>query len=122
MFHSGKWTGHWEQKGFGRQSMHQLLLTFSDGQIVGEGRDMLGEFIFIGTYEPGGIIRMVKQSLASGWWRQESSDHSHYSPFFPLLPPRTCQSKIFKLRYPTRTRERPCSRCLSETRGDLRNM
>jgi hypothetical protein len=63
MFHSGKWTGHWEQKGFGRQSMHQLLLTFSDGQIVGEGRDMLGEFIFIGTYEPGGIIRMVKQYI-----------------------------------------------------------
>lgn len=60
MFHSGKWKGHWEQKGFGRQAMRPLLLTFTAGEIAGEGQDLLGEFIFIGTYDPHGIIRMVK--------------------------------------------------------------
>jgi len=63
MFHSGYWNGYWEQLGFGRQLMVRFTLKFSEGKISGEGRDILGPFIFTGTYEADGIVKMVKYYL-----------------------------------------------------------
>lgn len=63
LFHSGKWRGYWEQTVLGRQAMHPLSLRFSNGQIEGEGRDILGAFTFAGTYDPDGVIKMLKQYI-----------------------------------------------------------
>src|SRR5262245_40832543 len=61
MYPSGTWRGHWDQAIYGRQPMGPLVLRFHDGQIDGEGRDIIGPFTFTGEYEENGVIRMVKQ-------------------------------------------------------------
>jgi hypothetical protein len=61
MFPSGNWRGFWEQAGWGRQPMHDLVLRFADGAITGEGRDCIGAFTFAGSYDDRGQVRMVKQ-------------------------------------------------------------
>jgi hypothetical protein len=43
--------------------MGPLVLRFHDGQIEGEGRDVVGRFTFQGKYDNQGHIRMVKQYL-----------------------------------------------------------
>jgi hypothetical protein len=63
MFHSGNWRGYWEQPGFGRQAMHGFSLMFVEGEISGEGLDILGRFTFSGSYASDGVIKMVKQYL-----------------------------------------------------------
>ena len=63
MFQSGQWQGYWEQAGFGRQFMSNFSLRFSNGEITGEGRDIIGPFIFHGNYTEMGIVTMVKQYL-----------------------------------------------------------
>jgi len=51
-FPSGPWTGFFVQKypPLGRQGM-ELLLTFRDGGMSGEGRDRVGKFIITGRYD-----------------------------------------------------------------------
>jgi hypothetical protein len=50
-FPSGPWDGFYLQPGLaGRQTM-ELFLTFRDGKLRGEGRDVIGEFLITGTYE-----------------------------------------------------------------------
>ncbi len=51
-FPSGRWTGFFLQKLplLGRQHM-ELLLTFAQGQMTGEGRDIVGEFLIRGAYQ-----------------------------------------------------------------------
>lgn len=63
MYPSGVWRGYWEQEGWGRQPMGPLALRFADGRIEGEGRDVIGPFVFTGEYDGHGSIRMVKQYL-----------------------------------------------------------
>lgn len=63
MYPSGTWRGYWEQQLWGRQPMGPLVLRFADGRIEGEGRDVIGPFVFEGEYDAQGAIRMVKQYL-----------------------------------------------------------
>ena len=50
-FPSGPWEGYFLQPGLpGRQTM-ELFLTFREGKMRGEGRDIIGEFLISGSYE-----------------------------------------------------------------------
>ncbi len=51
-FPSGPWVGFFVQKWppLGRQSM-EMRLTFRRGELTGEGRDLLGAFLFRGRYD-----------------------------------------------------------------------
>jgi hypothetical protein len=57
------WQGYWDQLGYGRQLMHRLRLHFVDGRITGGGRDLIGEFVFAGTYDAHGQVRLTKHYL-----------------------------------------------------------
>src|SRR4051794_34784171 len=61
MYPSGAWRGYWEQAGYGRQPMHDLVLRFGGGQVEGSGRDCIGRFTFAGTYDDRGSVTLVKQ-------------------------------------------------------------
>ena len=63
MFPSGRWRGFWEQPGFGRQPMHELVLRFAEGQIEGQGHDVVGPFVFGGSYDRAGRIHLIKQYI-----------------------------------------------------------
>lgn len=64
MYPSGTWHGFWEQKEFGRQPMQEFRLRFRDGAVDGDGKDIIGPFVFRGEYdETTGQVRMVKQYL-----------------------------------------------------------
>jgi hypothetical protein len=65
MYLSGSWRGYWEQRGFGRQPMHDLTLNFHDGRVEGSGVDIVGPFTFAGTYEDQGKILLTKQYLGA---------------------------------------------------------
>ena len=43
--------GWWEQDFYGRQEMTDLQLSFADGKISGQGRDVVGEFTLFGQLE-----------------------------------------------------------------------
>jgi len=49
-FPSGKWTGFFLQKQLPGRHMMELLLTFQNGQMTGEGRDWVGAFHIKGRY------------------------------------------------------------------------
>ena len=59
-----KCSGWWEQQGYGRQSMSDLLLSFSDGKIVGTGFDIVGAFQFDG-YLKQDRIYLLKSYIES---------------------------------------------------------
>ncbi len=61
MYPSGAWRGYWEQAGWGRQRMHDLVLRFTDGTVQGEGIDVIGHFTFHGTCDGQGAVALVKQ-------------------------------------------------------------
>ncbi len=63
MYPSGRWRAYWEQAGWGRQLMHDLVLRFAEGTVEGHGRDCIGPFTFQGHYDDRGSIRMVKQYI-----------------------------------------------------------
>ena len=61
MYPSGRWRGYWEQAGWGRQPMRDLMLRFSAGEVEGQGVDMVGPFSFHGTYDSAGVVTLVKK-------------------------------------------------------------
>jgi hypothetical protein len=61
MFPSGSWRGYWEQPEYGRQEMRGLVLRFADGEVTGEGTDLIGPFIVRGNYASSGSMSLVKQ-------------------------------------------------------------
>ncbi len=63
MYPSGVWRGYWEQAGYGRQPMTDFLLRFANGEVEGCGRDIVGRFLFTGTYDSNGNVTLVKQYL-----------------------------------------------------------
>ena len=50
-FPSGKWTGFFLQKEVPGKHRMDLILTFSNGVLTGEGRDRIGEFLVRGRYD-----------------------------------------------------------------------
>src|SRR3954471_22266987 len=85
MYPSGSWRGFWEQRGWGRQPMHGLVLRFAEGRIEGEGRDCIGSFTFVGEYDSRGGVRLTKQYLGrhavqyEGNYDGEGSIHGRWS-------------------------------------------
>ncbi len=61
MYRSGPWRGWWEQLEWGRQPMGDLVLRFANGEIEGEGHDIIGPFVFTGSYDDRGNLTMTKQ-------------------------------------------------------------
>lgn len=61
MFLSGRYRGYWDQLGYGRQPMTDLVLHFEDGVITGAGEDIVGPFSFSGSYDGRGHLVMVKR-------------------------------------------------------------
>jgi hypothetical protein len=59
---AGRWSGYWEQVGWGRRVMH-LTLRLGEGRIEGEGHDCIGAFTFRGDYDECGQVSLVKQYL-----------------------------------------------------------
>jgi hypothetical protein len=50
-FPSGKWLGFWTQTvPIQAKPQQEMWLTFRDGVIQGEGRDLVGKFLVCGTY------------------------------------------------------------------------
>jgi hypothetical protein len=57
-----RWSGWWEQRGYGRQEMCNLVLNVGpDGSLSGSGEDCIGKFTFSGTIFPR--VELVKQYL-----------------------------------------------------------
>jgi len=55
-----KWSGWWEQRGFGRQEMRNLVLNVGpEGDVSGSGDDCVGVFIIRGTISAEVVL--VKQ-------------------------------------------------------------
>ncbi len=50
-FPSGPWTGFYLQKLFPGRKMMELQLTFRQGEMTGEGRDRVGQFLVKGRYD-----------------------------------------------------------------------
>jgi hypothetical protein len=50
-FPSGRWTGFFLQRLIPGRHQMELILTFRDGQMSGEGRDWVGEFVIRGKYD-----------------------------------------------------------------------
>jgi hypothetical protein len=60
MYPSGRWRGYWEQTGWGRQPMRDLVLHFAEGRVQGQGVDVIGRFTFRGQYDDAGSVTLVK--------------------------------------------------------------
>jgi len=56
MYPSGAWRGYWEQVGWSRQTMHDLVLHFTADTVRGEGSDVIGPFAFHGTCTADGTV------------------------------------------------------------------
>jgi hypothetical protein len=65
MYPSGRWEGFWVQEHYGRQSMREFELRFSaDGNVTGNGKDVVGRFTFSGAYDARtGQVLLVKQYI-----------------------------------------------------------
>ena len=69
-FPSGRWTGFFLQPGRPGKHWMELLLTFHQGSVTGEGRDWVGQFLIRGQY-----------SLADGrchWTKRYLGKHDVY--------------------------------------------
>jgi hypothetical protein len=64
MYPSGRWDGFWYQDAHGKQTMSAFTLWFADGDITGDGRDIIGRFTFTGAYDlETGEVVMMKQYI-----------------------------------------------------------
>jgi hypothetical protein len=64
-FPSGRWTGYFLQPLVPGRHLMELLLTFRQGAVSGEGRDWVGDFILRGQYEvTAGTCHWTKRYLA----------------------------------------------------------
>ena len=54
--------GWWEQEGFGRQPMWQLLIGFDGHRLNGSGIDVVGQFTMQGKCDQGRLV-IIKQYI-----------------------------------------------------------
>ncbi|MFY9252372.1 MAG: hypothetical protein WAO83_02875 [Fuerstiella sp.] len=52
--------GWWEQSGLGRQPMHDLQLSFKEGEIQGSGYDIIGQFVLHGFVRADNVTLVKK--------------------------------------------------------------
>lgn len=60
MYESGNWIGHWDQKGLGRQEMHDLSVRFDGDLLEGRGWDCVGEFTLQGQVKHNAEVELIK--------------------------------------------------------------
>ncbi len=53
--------GWWEQRGYGRQQMSELVLDFRGPTILGQGRDIIAPFTLMGKVREDGGVEILKQ-------------------------------------------------------------
>lgn len=53
--------GWWQQAGYGRQPMKELLLSIEGGRIIGRGVDIVAPFQMTGKVREDGAVEIVKQ-------------------------------------------------------------
>ena len=53
--------GWWEQSGYGRQPMTDLIMRFQGAEITGQGRDRIAAFSLTGRMRPDGGVELIKQ-------------------------------------------------------------
>jgi len=63
-FPSGRWRGYWLQ-GILRGRM-ELDLHFGDGRIYGDGRDLVGDFMINGAYDPDAATCTMLKAYLGG--------------------------------------------------------
>lgn len=123
MYPSGRWRGYWEQDGVGRQTMRDLFLHFDSGKITGKGHDVVGVFVFEGTYDHQGHVTLIKHYLGqhdvaySGRYDGEGTIYGQWSiglpwsygmdfrgPFalFPDEDPDVADAPILEVALPTK--------------------
>ena len=56
--------GWWQQQGYGRQPMHQLVVHFQESKIAGRGYDLIAPFTLRGELRDDGTVEIVKQYAA----------------------------------------------------------
>jgi hypothetical protein len=61
-----KCDGWWEQAGFGRQPMNDLIIEFSSRELTGSGEDIVGPFTLIGRIDDDRVF-IQKQYLGQHW-------------------------------------------------------
>lgn len=85
MSSASAWRGYWEQRGWGRQPMHDVVLAIREGVVAGQGRDCVGRFTFQGTWDSQGVVSMMKQYvrkhqvLYQGQYDGEGTIFGHWS-------------------------------------------
>ncbi|MEZ6137789.1 MAG: hypothetical protein R3C53_23120 [Pirellulaceae bacterium] len=55
--------GWWQQAGFGRQPMHELVLSFTGDRIHGGGIDIVAPFELEGRVRKDGSVEIIKQYI-----------------------------------------------------------
>jgi len=56
--------GWWEQSGLGRQPMNELQLSFWDGEILGQGHGIVGQFI-LNSFVQADNVTLVKKYIGA---------------------------------------------------------
>ena len=86
-----KWSGWWEQRGFGRQEMRNLVLDVDPaGETSGSGDDHVGSFTITGTisaevvlvkqYVGQHSLRLCRHQFWRGYFRHLASPRSSWDP------------------------------------------
>lgn len=73
MYSSGTWIGHWDQEGYGRQEMYDLVLNFEGNQLIGSGKDCIGSFTMTGEIMPDAEVHIVKSYVDDQTGRRRHS-------------------------------------------------
>lgn len=78
-FPSGPWSGFYLQPPIPGRFLMVMLLVFKDGHLTGSGRDIIGTFLFKGTYDlASGACRWVKSYLGKHDVFYEGQNHEGF--------------------------------------------
>ena len=72
-FPSGRWIGFFLDKRLPGKHQMELLLTFRQGEVTGEGRDKVGKFLVRGRYGVLPKLPATPQSGSLACWRRASA-------------------------------------------------
>lgn len=78
-------SGWWEQDGYGRQPMHDLVVRVAHDRIFGAGVDVVGRFDLTGELERDGTLEITKRYIGRhtvpyrGWHDGEGRLWGHWS-------------------------------------------
>lgn len=71
--HGSEWEGWWEQEGYGRQPMTNLIIGFDGNEFAGLGMDIIGPFALHGEISHGGQVTIGKSYILAHTIRYEGT-------------------------------------------------